>query len=66
MPKQEEGKIVYVRLGGKAGKVRGPSGAYREFVVVADDPVSYGDQVLYELNDEGKATIRKRTKYAMR
>ena len=60
--KSEVGDIVYVRLGGKAGKVRAQNGAYREFI--ADDPVGFGDQVQYDL-EEGRAFIRKTTKYKM-
>ena len=60
---KEMGDIVYVRLGGKAGKVRAPNGAYREFI--ADDPVGFGDQVQYDLED-GKAFVRKTTKHNMR
>lgn len=63
MATQEVGDIVYVRLRGKAGKVRAQNGAYREFI--ADDPVSFGDQVQYDLKD-GTAYIRKRIKPAMK
>ena len=64
MPKVGQGKIAYVGLGGRRGKVRASSGAYVEFI--ADDPVSYGDQVQYELGEDGKAKVRQRTKIAMR
>ena len=59
MAKSRIGDVVFLRLGAKSGKVRDQDGVYREFV--ADDPVSYGEQVRFiEDVEQGRAVTKKR------